>query len=149
LTQNEVESLFAVVRDLRSSGVGVIYISHRLEEIFALADRVTVLRDGESVGTRPVRSSQRKDASSDVEALKRSAPSHPELTESELIRMMVGREVSQLYPRAERTPGEVVIALQSLGCSASGVKNVTLDVRAGEIVGLAGLVGAGRTELAR
>lgn len=127
LTQKEQHLLFAVVRDLRASGVGVVYISHRLEEIFALADRVTVLRDGESVGTNPVN----------------------DLTESQMIQLMVGREVSALYPPAEGEPGEVVLSLENVGCSCSGVRGVNLEVRAGEIVGLAGLVGAGRTELAR
>jgi rhamnose transport system ATP-binding protein len=127
LTQKEQHLLFKVVRDLRDSGVGVVYISHRLEEIFALADRVTVLRDGESVGTNAVDS----------------------LTESQMIKLMVGREVSSIYPPAESEPGGVVLSLKNLGCSESGVSGVTLDVRAGEIVGMAGLVGAGRTELAR
>ena len=171
LTHKEVELLFTIVRDLRQSGVGVIYITHRLEEIFTLADRVTVLRDGESVGTRSVRGRQGEEPDRDVEALKRlsveaersgatgaastlqpfnaSTPSPPDLTESELIRMMVGREVSHTYPQGEGEPGEIVLSLKSLGCAVSGVKSVTLDVRAGEIVGLAGLVGAGRTELAR
>jgi rhamnose transport system ATP-binding protein len=127
LTQKEQHLLFAVVRDLRAQGVGVIYISHRLEEIFALADRVTVLRDGTSVGTNPV------DA----------------VNETSLIQMMVGREVSHLYPPADAAPGEVVLALRDLGCAASGVRGINLEVRAGEVIGLAGLVGAGRTELAR
>jgi rhamnose transport system ATP-binding protein len=127
LTQNEQHLLFAVVRDLRQSGVGVIYISHRLEEIFALADRVTVLRDGESVGTHPVAA----------------------MDEAGLIRLMVGRAMQQIYPPSESAPGDVVLSLREVGCAASGVRGVTLDVRAGEIVGLAGLVGAGRTELAR
>jgi rhamnose transport system ATP-binding protein len=127
LTQKEQHLLYAVVRDLRKHGVGVIYISHRLEEIFALADRVTVLRDGQSVGTNPVDS----------------------INEVELIRMMVGREMTQLYPPAESAPGEVVVALRGVGCAASGVRDVTFEVRAGEVFGLAGLVGAGRTELAR
>ncbi|MBL9186530.1 MAG: sugar ABC transporter ATP-binding protein [Opitutaceae bacterium] len=127
LTHQEQHLLFTVVRDLRQSGVGVIYISHRLEEIFALADRVTVLRDGESVGTHPVAA----------------------MDEAGLIRLMVGREVAQIYPPSESAPGDVVLALRGVGCTASGVRDVTLDVRAGEIVGLAGLVGAGRTELAR
>ncbi len=150
LTQKEVELLFAVVRELRASGVGVIYISHRLEEIFQLADRVTVLRDGESVGTRDVgRAGCPQPAAERVVAPeRRGEDTVPYLTESELIRMMVGREVSHIYPPAERKPGEVVLSLKNLGCAASGVKNVTLEVRAGEIVGLAGLVGAGRTELA-
>jgi len=171
LTQQEVELLFAIVRDLRQSSVGVIYISHRLEEIFALADRVTVLRDGESVGTHFVRSRRGEEADCSVEVLKRSSvegegtassgtasplqpfnastPSPRQLTESELIKLMIGREVSHIFPPAEGEPGEVVLSLKSLGCSTTGVKNVTLDIRAGEIVGLAGLVGAGRTELAR
>jgi rhamnose transport system ATP-binding protein len=127
LTQKEQHLLFAVVHDLRKSGVGVIYISHRLEEIFALADRVTVLRDGESVGTSVV----------------------GEINEATLIRQMVGRELAQIYPPSESPPADVVLSLRNVGCSASGVRGVTLDVRAGEVFGLAGLVGAGRTELAR
>jgi rhamnose transport system ATP-binding protein len=127
LTQKEQHLLFAVVRDLRQNGVGVIYISHRLEEIFALADRVTVLRDGQSVGTHPV----------------------ADIDEAGLIRLMVGREVAQIYPAAESAPGAVVLSLNQLGCRSSGVNNVSFDVRAGEIFGLGGLVGAGRTELAR
>jgi rhamnose transport system ATP-binding protein len=127
LTAREQERLFAVVRELRAAGVGVIYISHRLEEIFTLADRVTVLRDGESVGTHAVR----------------------DITEAGLIRLMVGREVAQLYPPAEGAPGGIVLAVRGLGCAAAGVRNVSFEVRAGEVFGLAGLVGAGRTELAR
>ena len=150
LTQKEVELLFGVVRELRAGGVGVIYISHRLEEIFALADRVTVLRDGESVGTRLVRSSRGNEALTGGATIDRSlVTSTATLTESELIKLMVGREVSHIYPPAESEPGEGVLSFKNLGCAASGVKNVTLDVRAGEVVGLAGLVGAGRTELAR
>jgi rhamnose transport system ATP-binding protein len=127
LTQKEQHLLFKVVRDLKKRGVGVVYISHRLEEIFALADRVTVLRDGESVGTNAA----------------------DELTESQMIKLMVGREVSSIYPPAESEPGEVVLSVKNLGCSTSEVSGVNLQVRAGEIVGMAGLVGAGRTELAR
>ncbi len=151
LTQKEVKLLFAVVRELRSSGVGIIYISHRLEEIFALADRVTVLRDGESVGTRSIGKAGRpQPAAEHIETSeRRGEDTTPYLTESELIKLMVGREVSQIYPRAESEPGEIVLSLKNLGCAATGVKDVTLDVHAGEIVGLAGLVGAGRTELAR
>ena len=127
LTQKEQHLLFKVVRDLREDGVGVVYISHRLEEIFALADRVTVLRDGESVATNAV----------------------DDLTEARMIRLMVGREVSTIYPPAEGGAGEVVLSVKGLGCAAGGVSGVDLEVRAGEVVGLAGLVGAGRTELAR
>ena len=127
LTQKEQHLLFGVVRELRKNGVGVVYISHRLEEIFALADRVTVLRDGESVGTNPV----------------------DDLDEAAMIKLMVGREVAALYPPSEGEPGEVVLSLKGLCCAEGGVSNVDLEVRAGEIVGMAGLVGAGRTELAR
>lgn len=127
LTLNEQYLLFAIVRDLRNSGVGVVYISHRLEEIFELADRVTVLRDGESVGTCRVE----------------------EVSESGLIQMVVGREVSNIYPPSESKPGKVVLALRNVGCKASGVHGVSLEIHAGEVFGLAGLVGAGRTELAR
>ncbi len=127
LTQKEQHLLFGVVRELRKGGVGVIYISHRLEEIFALADRVTVLRDGESVGTNRV----------------------DDLDEAAMIKLMVGREVATLYPPAEGAPGETVLALNKVSCAAGGVQGVSLEVRAGEILGMAGLVGAGRTELAR
>lgn len=127
LTQREQTLLSAVVKDLRAKGVGVIYISHRLEEIFQLADRVTVLRDGQSVGTHRVR----------------------EMNEGALIKLMVGREVSTIYPPAESVPGQVVLAVRNLSSAAGGVRDVSLEIRAGEIFGLAGLVGAGRTELAR
>ncbi len=127
LTQKEQHLLFKVVRDLRAEGVGVVYISHRLEEIFALADRVTVLRDGESVGTNPVDG----------------------LSEAQMIRLMVGRDVETIYPSADQEPGAVVLEVKDLACAESGVSGVSFQVRAGEVFGLAGLVGAGRTELAR
>ncbi len=127
LTRKEQHLLFKVVRDLRASGVGVVYISHRLEEIFALSDRVTVLRDGESIGTNQV----------------------DELDEAMLIRMMVGREVEAMHTTGGGETGEVVLSVKNLSCAEGGVDAVDLEVRAGEVVGLAGLVGAGRTELAR
>jgi len=127
LTRKEVELLYAVIRELRAEGVGTVYISHRLEEIFTVADRVTVLRDGESVGTNKL----------------------DEINEAQLIRMMVGREVSTIYPSAQSKPAEIALSIRDLCCQASGVRNVTLQIRAGEVLGLAGLVGAGRTELAR
>jgi rhamnose transport system ATP-binding protein len=133
LTRSEQELLFGVVHDLRSSGVGVIYISHRLEEIFALADRVTVLRDGESISTRSVR-----------------APGgESELSEEELIRLMVGREVSSIYPPRAQSTGDIVLEVRNVHCAAGRLQDINLAVRAGEVLGLAGLVGAGRTELAR
>ena len=127
LTQKEVHLLYSVVRDLREQGVGVIYISHRMEEIFALADRVTVLRDGESIATQDTMG----------------------MNESTLIKLMVGREVSTLYPPSEASPAEVAMSIRGIGCKESGVHDVNLNLRAGEVVGFAGIVGAGRTELAR
>ncbi|MGA7902963.1 MAG: sugar ABC transporter ATP-binding protein, partial [Terrimicrobiaceae bacterium] len=127
LTQKEVHLLYAVVRDLRAQGVGVVYISHRMEEIFALADRITVLRDGESIATQETKG----------------------MKESTLIKLMVGREVSTLYPPSETSPANVALSLRDIGCKASGIHDVNLDLRAGEVVGFAGIVGAGRTELAR
>jgi rhamnose transport system ATP-binding protein len=120
LPEHEVRRLFRVVQDLRSQGVGIVYISHRLEELEELADRVTVLRDGNSVATKP----------------------RAELDRAELIRLMVGREVTQVFPKRAVERGEVRLELR-------GVRGVSLQVRRGEILGLAGLVGAGRTELAR
>jgi rhamnose transport system ATP-binding protein len=127
LTAQEVALLLKLCRDLRADGVGIIYISHRLEEIFAVADRVTVLRDGESVGTRTV----------------------SEINEQELIRLMVGREMSAIYPAALAPPGACALRVEKLSCAAAGLRDISFQVRAGEIFGLAGLVGAGRTELAR
>ena len=127
LTHQEVDLLFSVIRELRRHGVSIVYISHRLSEIFEIADRVTVLRDGESLGTYPV----------------------AEMDEPTLIRQMVGRAISMIYPPAENAPGAPLLSLQNFGCAASGVRGVNLDLRRGEILGVAGLVGAGRTELAR
>lgn len=126
LSEREVERLFRVIRDLRQEGVGIIYISHRLEELFQVADRVTVLRDGSIVGTR---------AQADV-------------SKGELIRMMVGRELASIYPPKHARAGAPVLELESVGYLLSGVRGISLTLHAGEILGLAGLVGAGRTELA-
>ncbi len=127
LSDQEVEDLFRVIGELKARGVGIIYISHRLEELPRIADRVTALRDGALVGTRRM----------------------AEVSRAELIRMMVGRELSAVFPKVAAVPGDVVLEVRGLGCRASGVRDVDLSVRAGEVVGLAGLVGAGRTELAR
>ncbi|MCI0537084.1 MAG: sugar ABC transporter ATP-binding protein, partial [Verrucomicrobiales bacterium] len=150
LTRKEQDLLFGVVRDLRERGVGIIYITHRLEEIFALADRVTVLRDGETVGTHAVQSGRRSEATTAEWASgDRPVTSAPSITESELVKLMIGREVSQIYPAGDGSRGEVVLLLRDIGCAATGLHQISLEVRAGEIVGLGGLVGAGRTELAR
>jgi rhamnose transport system ATP-binding protein len=126
LTEREVESLFQVIARLRSDGVGVIYISHRLEEIAAVADRVTVLRDGETIATKRM----------------------DEVDRAELIRMMVGRELGSVFPKREITAGDTVLELHNVSSHAAGVHHVTLSVRRGEILGIAGLVGSGRTQLA-
>src|SRR5215813_2845541 len=127
LAERETEHLFRVISELRSQGAGVIYISHRLEELFEIADRVTVLRDGETVATRAMK----------------------EVDQAELIHLMVGRELSAVFPKREVKIGQTVLEVRNLSSRAAGVHNVSLSVRAGEILGLTGLVGAGRTELAR
>jgi ribose transport system ATP-binding protein len=126
LTAQEIEALFAVLRDLTARGMAILYISHRLEEIFRLARRVTIMRDGRVVETLP----------------------REELDEAKLIRLMVGREIGNLYPRPEITPGPVVLRAEHIS-RAPRVHDCSFEVRAGEILGFAGLVGAGRTELAR
>ncbi|MEY2409511.1 MAG: rhamnose transport system ATP-binding protein [Verrucomicrobiota bacterium] len=157
LTKKEVDRLFAIVRELRQQGTGIIYISHRLDEIFELADRVTVLRDGESMGTRFIQQHRRPDApplqsstaSGSQPVAAGSEKSASNLTPAELIRLMIGREVTSIFPAAEGEPGDVVLSLEQVGCTAAGVRQITLEVRAGEIIGFAGLVGAGRTALAQ
>jgi rhamnose transport system ATP-binding protein len=126
LTDREVDSLFSIIGMLRSHGAGIIYISHRLEEISAIADRVTVLRDGETVATR------RTD----------------EVDKASLIGMMVGREISAVFPKRDVPIGETAIELRSVCNRASRLRDITFFVRRGEILGVAGLVGSGRTELA-
>ena len=126
LTSEEVDKLFAIVRQLRADGVGVVFITHHLEEIAALGDRVTVLRDGRSVDQVPA-----------------STP------EDELVRLMVGRSIEQQYPR-ERPDDRGRRCSPYAGSPATACfHDVSFEVRAGEVVGLAGLVGAGRTEVAR
>jgi rhamnose transport system ATP-binding protein len=141
LTGREVELLFQLITDLRLDGVAIIYISHRLPEIFQIADRVTVLRDGESVGTRKV---SRVANDPELEPSIRKG-----LNQSELIHLMVGREVSTLFPAAESKASAKTLAVRNLGCASAGIRDINFEIRAGEILGLAGLVGAGRTELAR
>jgi rhamnose transport system ATP-binding protein len=125
LSSHEVERLFSIVRRTKERGVGVLFVSHRLDEVFQLCDRATVFRDGRHVVTAPT----------------------AELTTASLVRHMVGREVS-LFPKSTSAGGEVLLEVRHLS-DASGFRDVSFAVRAGEILGLAGLVGAGRTEIAR
>lgn len=126
LTPREVDGLLKVVRELRSQGIGIIYVSHRLDEIDAIADRVTILRDGAHVATR-----------------KKS-----DLDREQMIALMVGRTLDKEFPSRESVAGEVRLSVRNLR-RGSSVRGVSFDLRAGEIVGLTGLVGAGRTETAR
>jgi len=125
LTPREVTRLFALLRDLRARGHGILFVSHRLDEVLALADRVSVMRDGVTLGTWP-----------------RAA-----LTREQLIERMVGRPLDQEFPKAPAPRGAVLLETRAL--SGPGVHGVTLQARAGEVLGIAGLVGAGRTELVR
>lgn len=127
LTQADVEKLFAVINRLRAQGVSVIYISHFLEECRRLCDRYTVLKDGETVGTGLMR----------------------DATLDRIVTLMTGREVADLYPRGEHTVGPVVLEVKALAGQATRLKGASLTLRSGEIFGLAGLIGAGRTELLR
>lgn len=127
LSDEDVQNLFKVIRRLKSGGAGIIYISHRLDELPAIADRVTVLRDGCTIQTIPM----------------------DRVTRDELIRLMVGRELAAIFPKRKVKIGEPVLELRGFGRSIAGVAEVNLSVCKGEIVGLAGLVGCGRSELAR
>jgi ABC-type sugar transport system ATPase subunit len=126
LTAQEVERLFAIIRDLKARRIGVIYISHRLDEVFAVADRVLVLRDGRCVGDRPVGA----------------------FTRDELIGLMVGRRLEEEFPRRHIEVGPPRLVVRNL-TRGSRVRSVSFAVGRGEVVGLTGLVGAGRTETAR
>jgi ribose transport system ATP-binding protein len=126
LTPQEVERLFGIIRDLRARGIGIIYISHRLEEVFAIADRVLVLRDGEAIDCRPL----------------------GEVTREALIRLMVGRRLEEEFPRRQVAIGPPRLVVRGL-TRGRKVRDVSFAVRRGEVVGLTGLVGAGRTETAR
>lgn len=125
LADADVKRLMAVVKRLRERGVAIIYVSHKLPEIFEIADRVTVLRDGALIGTRPI----------------------GEVTEQSLVAMMVGREIDHLFPKAEPVIGDTILRVRDLSYGAR-VRNISFELRRGEILGLAGLVGSGRTELA-
>lgn len=125
LTTSEVEAMFKIVDTLKTQGVTIIYISHRMEEIFRLSDRVSVLRDGKYITT----------------------VNTADTSKSELIKLMVGRELSETYPERKNKASETVLSIKKL--TGNGVKDVSFDVKRGEVLGLAGLIGAGRTELAQ
>lgn len=126
LTNNEVDAMFKLVRKLKEQGVTIIYISHRLEELFEISDRVTVLRDGEYIDTKSTKDTNKK----------------------ELINLMVGRPLTEQYPQRYVQISDVMLGVKDL-FAGDFLKNINFQVRKGEIVGLSGLVGAGRTELAR
>ncbi len=125
LTEEESQRLFAIVRQMRAEGVGIIYISHRMHEVRALADSIAVLRDGHLVAQRPA----------------------GELDDAAVLQLMVGRPITNLFQGARRAPGEVLLDVRGL-CNTR-LRDVSFTLRAGEVVGLGGLVGAGRTEVAR
>ena len=126
LPDDEVDTLFGIVKQLQERGIAVVFVSHRLEETRRIADRVTILRDGQNAGGGEVAS----------------------MTDGEIISRMVGRVIDVLYPKTESQPGEIVLSVR--GLSRAGVlKDVSFDLRRGEVLGLSGLVGAGRTEIAR
>lgn len=130
ISEKEAEKLFAIIRRLRSEGKGIIYITHRMEEIFKIADRLTVMRDGQYIGT--VRAS--------------------ETSKDEIIRMMVGRDMSEQYPKDPTEKGDIALEVKDLtytppeGSFRRSLKNISLYVRHGEVLGIAGLAGAGRSE---
>lgn len=126
LTENEVEHLFKIIRNLKNKGVAIIYISHKIEEILQIADEVTIMRDGEGVGTWPASG----------------------LTTDIIISKMVGRDLTHRFPKRSNKPGEVILKVEGFtSCFPKSFKNVSFDLRKGEILGVGGLVGAQRTEL--
>lgn len=125
LTLAEVHKFFELIKDLKNRGITIIYISHRLEEIFAIADRVSVLRDGTYITTKDIKDTNRKD----------------------LISLMVGRELKNNYPPSTVEPSEVALEVKHV--TGNGVRDISFNVRKGEILGVSGLVGSGRTELVR
>ena len=125
LTEVEVEHLFRILGDLKRRGWAIIYISHRMSEILRISDDVSVMRDGKMAGTSPA----------------------TELTTDKIITMMVGRELNNVFPPKDNTPGEVVLKVEGLTAEHVNLKDVSFELRKGEILGVAGLVGAGRSEL--
>lgn len=127
LSDVEIKKLFEIVRALKAKGMGIIYISHRMQEIKEIGDRITIMRDGKYIDTADV----------------------AEISNDEIIHKMVGRDLGNLYKRSEHNVGDMVLQVENLCARGTGLKDINFEIRRGEIVGLAGLVGAGRTELAR
>jgi methyl-galactoside transport system ATP-binding protein len=125
LTEVEVEHLFRIIHMLRERGCGIIYISHKMEEILRISDEVTIMRDGAWVATKPAKG----------------------LTMEEIIRLMVGRELTNRFPPKENVPGDVVLEVEHLSGKYTRLKDASFQLRAGEILGIAGLDGSGRTEV--
>jgi ABC-type sugar transport system ATPase subunit len=125
LDGDEVDDLFEVIRNLRSQGKSIIYVSHRMSEVFQIADRVTVFKDGKKVGTENIK----------------------DVTERDLVRMMVGRQVNVRFPPKSRKPGKVVLKIENL--ENQNLRGISLELREGEVLAIGGLVGSGRTELLR
>ena len=126
LSQREVERLFAVVAELKARKVAMMFVSHRMEEIYRVADRIAVLRDGRLIGVQPA----------------------AELDRDSAVQMMIGRSLGAIYPRRQTTPGKEILAVEGLSRDEA-FTDVSFTVRTGEILGLGGLVGSGRTEIAR
>lgn len=126
LTEREIEALFKVMRELRAQGVGIVYVSHRMEEIFAICDRISVLRDGTFVGTETIKET-------DLETI---------------VRMMVGRQLGDRFPERKVALGEERLRVENLSDGAT-ISDISFSARRGEVLGIAGLMGAGRTEVAR
>lgn len=124
LTESETEGLFKVINQLREKGVSIVYISHRMEEIFALCDRITILRDGQYIDTKEIK----------------------DLTMDDVVQMMIGREIGERFPSRDSKIGDVVLKVEGL-TSGKLFHDVDFEVRAGEVLGVAGLMGAGRTEI--
>ncbi|MFI5019188.1 MAG: sugar ABC transporter ATP-binding protein, partial [Dongiales bacterium] len=127
LTERETERLFGLIQQAKRQGVGIIYITHRMAEIKRIGDRVTVLRDGRHVATLGVE----------------------EVSETRLVELMTGRVIAQIFPEIRSNPGEMLLDVQDISTANGTVSQVSLQVRAGEVVGLAGLVGSGKSEVAR
>ncbi|HKY93932.1 MAG TPA: sugar ABC transporter ATP-binding protein, partial [Kiloniellales bacterium] len=127
LTDREADQLFALIAQAKARGVGIIYITHRMQEIRRIGDRITVLRDGRYVATVDARTT----------------------SEGELLRLMTGRKISEIFPRVRQQPGETLLEIEHLSTARGTVADASLVARRGEIVGLAGLVGSGKSEIAR